>query len=168
VQSDSAAGRLSSLSVRAIRFEDVPELLRLIHRAVEHGCRNHYDPAQRAAVSVSYAQNLFVEAVGPFETVVAEAVGRPIGFAQLEPQTARLRALFVEGSLQQRGVGRALLAEIEARARRGGATRLHGAMSLNAVPFYARAGFRPCAGPERLVAAGVSVPVLRMEKLLVP
>jgi hypothetical protein len=37
-------------------------------------------------------------------------------------------------------------------------------MSLNAIPFYLRAGFRGCDGPERLMSAGISVPVLRMEK----
>jgi hypothetical protein len=37
-------------------------------------------------------------------------------------------------------------------------------MSLNAVPFYQRAGFRPCAGPERLTTAGVHVPIVRMKK----
>jgi hypothetical protein len=61
-----------------------------------------------------------------------------------------------------------LLSEVEERASRRGATHLHGAMSLNAVPFYRRGGFRPCDGPERLLAAGVWVPVLRMEKLLRP
>ena len=59
----SAARLPSSLEIRAIRFEDVPEVLRLIHRAVERGCRHHYDPAQRGAVTVSYAQNLFVESL---------------------------------------------------------------------------------------------------------
>jgi hypothetical protein len=60
-----------------------------------------------------------------------------------------------------------LLSEVERRALRRGATRLHGAMSLNAVPFYSRAGFRPCDGPEQLLASGVWVPVLRMEKKLI-
>ena len=39
-------------------------------------------------------------------------------------------------------------------------------MALNAVPFYARAGFRACGGPERLSSTGVLVPIVRMEKLL--
>jgi hypothetical protein len=39
-------------------------------------------------------------------------------------------------------------------------------MSLNAVPFYARAGFRPYDRPGLLRTAGVQVPVLWMEKSL--
>jgi len=38
-------------------------------------------------------------------------------------------------------------------------------MSLNAVPFYVLAGFRPCGGAEHLRTGGVRVPVVRMEKL---
>jgi len=179
VRHGSAAKVPSALDLRAVRFEEVSATLDLIRRAVERGCREHYDPAQRAAVFAAYAQNLFVEALGPYESIAALATTavataadrrteRLIGFAQLDPATARLRALFVDGDIQQRGVGSALMAEIEARARRRGLTRLHGAMSLNAVPFYLRTGFRPCPGPEQLIAAGLSVPVLRMEKLLRP
>jgi GNAT superfamily N-acetyltransferase len=180
VRNGSAARLPSSLEMRAIRFEEVSAALALIRRAVERGCRQHYDPTQRAAVFASYAHNLFVEALGPYDTIAAFDLERDrnadrerdrpalLGFAQLDPTDARLRALFVDGDVQQRGVGSALLAEIERRARQRGLTRLHGAMSLNAVPFYLRAGFRPRPGPERLVAAGVPVAVLRMEKDLHP
>ena len=160
--------RPRSLAARAVRFEDVNAVLRLIERAVQHDCRDHYDPAQRAAVFASYAQTLFVDALGPAETIVAEQEGLLIGVAQVDPASERLRALFVDAGFQRRGVGAFLLSEVEERALRRGAVRLHGAMPLNAVPFYRRAGFRPCAGPERLLAAGVRVPVLRMEKILRP
>ena len=150
--------------MRAIRFEDVPEVLRLVRRAVEHGCRGHYDARQREAVCASYARSLFVEALGPFETIAAESRGRVVAIAQLDPADDRLRALFVDGGHQQRGIGCALLAEIERRASRRGGTRLHGAMSLNAISFYLQAGFRPCGGPERLMSTGMLVPVVRMEK----
>ena len=136
----------------------------LIQRAIERGCRDHYDPAQRNAVFLSYAQGLFAEALGPFESIVAvEEDAR--GFAQFDPATGRLRALFVDGDAQRLGIGSLLLTEIERRVQRRGGKRLYGAMSLNAVRFYTLAGFRPCSGPERLTSAGVSVPVVRMEKL---
>jgi GNAT superfamily N-acetyltransferase len=161
----SALIRTSSLDLRPIRFEEVAAILELIQRAIERGCREHYDPAQRNAVFLSYAHGLFAEAPGPFESIVAVEADAPVGFAQFDPAAGRLRALFVDGHAQHRGVGRLLLAEIERRVRRRSGRGLHGAMSLNAVPFYTLAGFRPCGGPERLTTAGVSVPVVRMEKL---
>ncbi len=162
----SAPIRTPSLELRPIRFEEVAAVLGLIERAVERGCREHYSPAQRRAVFLTYAQGLFAEALGPFESLVAVQEETPVGFAQFDPATDRLRALFVEGDVQQRGVGSLLLGETERRVRRRRGKRLHGAMSLNAVPFYARAGFRALGGPEPLASAGVSVPVVRMEKVL--
>lgn len=165
---DAEATRTSHLTVRPVSFEDVAAVLGLIERAVRRGCRDHYTPMQRAAVFASYAQTLFVDSLGPVETIAAELGGRAVGVAQFDPADVRLRGLFVDGEFQRHGIGAALLSEVVERARRRAAIRIHGAMSLNAVPFYRRAGFRPCAGPELLVAAGVSVPVLRMEMPLRP
>ena len=155
----------SSLELRSIRFEEVASILDLIHRAIEHGCRDHYTPAQRRAVYLAYAGWMFAEVPGPFESILAVQGGTPVGFGQFDPAGGWLRALFVDGETQHRGIGSTLLAEIERRARQRGTTRLCGAMSLNAVPFYAAVGFRPLGGPERLTSAGVWVPVVRMEKL---
>jgi putative acetyltransferase len=163
---DGEATRTPSLTLRPVSFEDVATVLGLIERAVQRGCREHYTPSQRAAVFASYAQTLFVDSLGPVETIAAALEGQLVGVAQFDPPTDRLRALFVDGDFQRRGIGALLLSEVVERARRRGAARIHGAMSLNAVSFYRRAGFLPSGGPERLLASGVSVPVLRMEKLL--
>jgi GNAT superfamily N-acetyltransferase len=161
------------MTLRPVRFEELPQVLRLVQRAVASGCRAHYTARQREAVCATYARALFGEALGPFEGIVAEDDdGRLLGFAQVDTRGGRLRALFVDGDAQGQGVGRALLADIEIRAARHGCSRLHGAMSLNAAPFYAAAGFRALGGPEPLAAADpdggaqVDVPIVRMEKRL--
>jgi len=154
------------LSMRTARFEDVAGILRLIERAIEHGCREYYGETQRRAVYLGYASTLFIEALGVFETIVAEVDGRVAGAGQVDLAGGALRALFVDAPFQGQGVGRALLAAIEDRARAAGCTRLTGAMSLNAVSFYARAGFRPMGGPERLRRARGRVPVVWMQKRL--
>jgi putative acetyltransferase len=155
-----------SSEVGAVRFEDVPEILRLVERAIAFGCRGHYDQAQRAAVYASYASVMFVEWRGQFESVVRKVGEQIVGFAQLDPADGRLRALFVDAALQGHGVGRALLADVEARAAGRGCARVHGAMSLNAVPFYERCGFRACGAAEPLASNRVPVPIVRMEKRL--
>src|SRR5664279_4977455 len=154
------------MSIRLARFEDVSGILRLIERALEHGCRDVYDQRQRRSVYLGYASSLFIEALGPFETLVAEISGRLVGATQIDPRTGLLRALFVDAGFQGQGVGHALLAAIESRARAAHCERLCGAMSLNAVGFYQRAGFRAQGGPEGHRGAPTWVPVLRMEKLL--
>ena len=149
--------------MRTGRFEDVPAILRVIRRAVEQGCHGQYDPAQRQAVYLSYGQHLFVEALERFELVAATRDGEVVGAAQLDPADGRLRALFVDGPWQGGGLGARLLAEVETRAVRRGLRRIHGAMALNAAAFYARQGFRPCAGPTQL-SGRIFVPVVPMEK----
>lgn len=156
----------ASLKVRRARFEDVAALLHLIEGAVEHGCRRHYRPTERRAVFLSYAQSFFVDVLAGFDTFTAELEGRPVGLAQVVPKTGRLRGLFVDGALQQRGVGRLLLSHVTEHVAARGAPRIYGAMSLNAVPFYARAGFRPYGGRDWIVTLGIHVPVVPMEKLL--
>jgi GNAT superfamily N-acetyltransferase len=166
----TASPTLASLRLRRARFEDVPALLRLIAGAVERGCRRHYDAGQRRAVFLGYAGSLFVDVIGPFDTVVAEQAGsggvRLAGVAQIDPTDGRLRALFVAADQQGQGLGRALLAAAERLARAHGLGQLHGAMALNAASFYAAAGFVPYAGHERLLSKGVHVPVVPMWKAL--
>lgn len=154
------------LCLRRASFEDVPALLRLIEAAVEQGCREHYSASQRRAVFLTYAESLFVDVVSPFDTIVAERAGRALGMAQLDPSAGRLRALFVAPELQGRGLGRVLLAAVQRLARGHGLRDIEGAMSLNAVSFYRRAGFLDGSGPEHLVRGGIVVPVVTMRKSL--
>jgi len=161
--------RPGALHVRPVRFDEIAEILRLIERAIDRGCRGHYGPRERRAVFLTYARTIFTDACfadagAPIETLAAERDGRLLAAAQLDPAACRLRALFVDGDAQAQGVGRALLAEVIARAAAHGCARLQGAMSLNAVPFYTAAGFRPCAGRDRLMSDGVIIPVVPMDR----
>jgi GNAT superfamily N-acetyltransferase len=159
-------GADSTWRIRRASFEDIPDVLRLIERAIEHGCRYHYPPDQRRAVFLGYAQSLFLEVMLPFETAIAEVRGRMVAVSQLDPHDGRLRALFVDAGEQGHGYGRELLEWAERRALSHHLPRLHGAMSLNAVPFYTGAGFEPCPG-NRLIRHGpATLPVLPMEKRL--
>lgn len=155
-----------AIRLRRAEFGDLGAVVRLIEGAIERGCASHYDPAQRRAVFLSYAQRLFVEALEPFETIVAEADGTMLGVAQIDPLAGRLRALFVAAEAQGMGLGRALLGEAERAARRHGCAALVGAMSLNAVGFYTAAGYGPEGGRSMIVHDGTRVPVVSMRKRL--
>jgi putative acetyltransferase len=152
--------------VRRARFEEGAALLRLIEGAIEVGCRGHYSAAQRRAVFLTYAENIFVDLVNPVDTLVAEVQGGLLGLAQLDAGSSRLRGLFVAGAVQGMGIGRALLGAIESIAHARGLSFIQGAMSLNATSFYAKAGFHPCSGGDHLIRGGVVVPVVPMEKRL--
>ena len=75
--------------------------------------------------------------------------GQPVGAGAvvLHAEWAEIKRLFVTEGARGRGVGRALLAELEAIARAAGATfaRLEtGIYSDAAIRLYAAAGFAPC------------------------
>lgn len=88
--------------------------------------------------------------------VVAEVDGRVAGFGDVtgvDPNdydvvaeeradaTGEVRAVYVHPDFARRGVGSALLAELERRARDRGFETLVLTASLNAVPFYERRGY---------------------------
>ena len=73
----------------------------------------------------------------------------------------------MDAAIQGQGVGRALLAAAEARARAAGCSSLRGAMSLNAVSLLCARGLPAfAAGRRGLLSAGLRVPVTWMEKAL--
>jgi GNAT superfamily N-acetyltransferase len=75
------------------------------------------------------------------ETVLVAARGPSlVGYAAL--RGAELTALFVRPSAARRGVASALLARIEALARRRGVARLRVDAALSGVAFYRARGFR--------------------------
>ena len=74
------------------------------------------------------------------ETVLAaERGGRLVGYAAL--RGAELTALFVRPSAGRRGIGAALLARIEALARRRGVERLTVRAARSGLAFYRSRGF---------------------------
>jgi GNAT superfamily N-acetyltransferase len=77
-----------------------------------------------------------------------------------------VEAAFVDPLQQGRGIGRVLLDALEANARAAGIERLFLSASLNAVPFYERAGFvalREELYPHR---SGIGIPSVFMEKVI--
>jgi putative acetyltransferase len=74
---------------------------------------------------------------------VAEEGGRILGYGRFDADTGEVEATYVLPETQGRGVGSALLAESEARARQAGFDTIYVSASLNAVAFYRRAGFEP-------------------------
>jgi GNAT superfamily N-acetyltransferase len=80
--------------------------------------------------------------------VVAYLDGRPVGCAGLkavDDETAEIRRVFLDGSVRGRGIGRQLLREVEAHARRLGYRRARlttGDRQPEALALFRAAGYR--------------------------
>jgi hypothetical protein len=62
------------------------------------------------------------------------------------------------------GIGRRLLAEVEGRAFQSGFRQLGAGVTLNAVPFFARLGYRQASRGVKTLGPGCSLPVMFMRK----
>ena len=130
-----------SISISAEAFES-PDAHRLI-AALDAGLAELYPPEQRFGPNLR-AQHL-ESGRGTF--LVARDDGRAVGCGAvrlLDQATAEVKRMYVEPDQRGKGVGRAVLAGLEAAARRLGARRLvleTGTQSPDALALYRRGGF---------------------------
>src|ERR1700716_1078104 len=129
-----------SLSIAAEPI-DSPDAQRLI-AALDAGLAELYPPEQRFGPNLK-AQHL-ADGRGTF--LVARAHGRAVGCGAIrltDSVTAEVKRMYVEPDQRGRGVGRAVLARLEAAATQLGAKRLvleTGTASPDAIALYRRGG----------------------------
>lgn len=154
------------IALRQATLEDLALLWNLRTRAVAHGCPRHYTPEVLAVWLASPAPASLGRHIEHGGGLVAVEDGAIIGYAVLDPLSGEVDAAFVDPLQQGRGIGRVLLDALEVNARAGGLERLFLSASLNALPFYERAGFvavREELYPHR---SGIGIPSVFMEKVL--
>jgi GNAT superfamily N-acetyltransferase len=78
--------------------------------------------------------------------------------------TARIGSIFVRHP--RYGIGRRLLAEVEARAHQSGFNRLAVGVTANAVPFFVRFGYVVASQGVRTLTLGCALPVTFLRKEL--
>ena len=90
--------------------------------------------------------------------------------ARLDPaiDAAKIRAFFVHPQWSRRGLGTRLLRACERAAWDAGFRRAEMGATLSGVPFYERHGYRRLAEILVDLPGGERLPVVRMEKALVP
>ena len=152
------------IALRPARGDEVPALWALRTRAVAHGCAGHYAQDVLDVWLASPAPDSLARLIAAGGTIVAEEAGRMLGYAAVDVVSGEVDAVFVEPDEHGRGIGAMLLAACEDMARALGCKRLYLSASLNAVPFYRRAGFtalREALYPHR---SGIGIPSVYMEK----
>jgi GNAT superfamily N-acetyltransferase len=88
--------------------------------------------------------------------------------ARLDPavDAAKVRAMYTDPDFVRRGVGSLILDLCEAAARQAGFARVELMGTAAGVPLYERSGYRAIAAVEQVPVDGVTVPLVRMEKVL--
>ncbi|MGY1649633.1 GNAT family N-acetyltransferase [Geodermatophilus sp. SYSU D01119] len=160
-----------SVVVRPATADDAPRLAEVSRAAIEESAAGHYTAAQLAAWAARRtvaAHRRYVEVTA---VVVAEAGGEVAGFASVALTAVdglvpgEVDQLFVDPSAGGRGVARALLGAVEARARGAGLAALRTHASWRAAPVFERVGFRQVA-VESVTVDGEELTRARMVKEL--
>jgi putative acetyltransferase len=151
--------------VRPWKEADTDELGELFRRSVREVASRDYRPAQiEAWVKAPGEIEAWTERMSSRISFVAEAAGRLIGFIQYDPPD-HIDMTYVHPEHQRRGVAAALLATVEAEARRRGVNVLNVEASITSRPFFLSRGFEIIT-PQIVTARGEEFLNYRMAKRL--
>jgi len=153
-------------TIRRARQEDKEAIWRVHGSAIRGSCAGHYPREVIEVWAGRLRAEKYAEAIDRYEFFVAEEGGAVVGFGELGPEAGAIQGLYVSPDVSGRGVGRKLLSTLEERARAHGLKSLRLTSSLNAVPFYERAGFEAVGELTETIGPGVERASVRMFKEL--
>jgi putative acetyltransferase len=157
-----------SVSIRAMRSEEARRFLEIQRKSVRGIAARDYPTAVVEAWAPLPITDEIVEQFlsnrDDEMRLIAEIDGQAVGIGALVPGNSELRACYVVPSAARRGVGAAIVAEIERIAREHKLDHLRLESSLTAEPFYAALGYRVEERGELVLASGVSMAAIRMSK----
>lgn len=139
------------IDIRTAAAADASNACRLLRRSIEQGCAP--DHCGQPEVLDSWLSNKTPDNVALWFAsnthcaVVAEQAGELLGLALLT-QAGKLALCYVQPEALRRGVGTAMLAAVEAQARRWDIRRLSLQSPASAVGFFERRGYAD-AGREK-------------------
>jgi putative acetyltransferase len=156
------------ISIREMRPAEARQFLEVHHSAVREIASRDY----AAAIIESWAPlpitdeaiEVFLANPGEEIRIVAVSGEEIIGIGALVLSTGELRACYVSPKAVRRGVGTALVLEIERIAKEQGVWHLHLVSSLTAEPFYRSLGYEFLDRSEHILNTGQRMACIRMEK----
>lgn len=137
------------LKIRDAIEGDVDDIYNIHTEAIRKKCSSHYGTEDIDVWVARQNKEKYLPYIAAREIVVAEKLGKVVGFGHLldckesDWKTMQIRGLFVLPDCGVKGVGSALMKELEKRARDCSAYCLIVQSSLNAVEFYRKCGFIP-------------------------
>ena len=154
------------ITLRPALPDDIDALWALRTVAVRVSCATHYAPEQIAVWTASPVPPAYAAMLAAGGGIVAMQDDAITGYAMLDANKQEVDAVFVDPACAGLGIGKRLLAALELLARQRGIVRLHLSASLNAVPFYAAAGFVALREEAYAHPSGIRLASVAMEKVL--
>ncbi|QKY09880.1 GNAT family N-acetyltransferase [Janthinobacterium lividum] len=154
------------ITLRPALPDDIDALWALRTVAVRVSCATHYAPEQITVWTASPVPDTYAAMLAAGGGIVAMQNETIAGYAMLNVDKHEVDAVFVDPAHAGLGIGKRLLAALEQLAGGRGIARLHLSASLNAVPFYAAAGFTALREEAYAHPSGISLASVAMEKAL--
>jgi putative acetyltransferase len=158
-----------AITIREMRREEAGAFLDIQARSVRGLAASHYPPEVIEAWVVPTTEDAlrgFLENPDHEIRLLAELDGALVGLGCLVVQNSELRACYVAPEAARRGVGSALVKEIERLAREHNIEHLHLQASINAEPFYAALGYEVVERGEHVWPSGQRMAAVTMRKVL--
>ncbi|KAJ7384899.1 hypothetical protein OS493_018586 [Desmophyllum pertusum] len=142
---------VDDLTIRIATEIDVENIYKIHTEAIRKKCSTHYGTEDVNVWVARQNQAKYLPFIAANEIIVAEkdGLGKVVGFGHLtledsqesDGKSMQIRGLFVDPDCGVKGVGSALVKELERRARECNADCVIVQSSLNAVEFYRKCGF---------------------------
>jgi putative acetyltransferase len=162
-----------SVVVRPMRADEARTFLEIHGRSVRGLAAAHYPAdviaawAGPAPVTENAVRGFLMNRDNEIR-LLAELDGQPVGLGALVVHNTELRACYVVPEAARRGVGSALVQQMERVARDRGLTHLELHASVNAEPFYAALGYEAIERGEHVLRSGLRMAAVKMRKVLTP
>jgi putative acetyltransferase len=158
-----------SITIREMRPEDARRFLEIHHAAVRGIAAKDY----ATSVVEAWARPITDQVIERFLAncdrevrLVAEMDGDIVGVGAIVVRNSELRACYVAPSAARRGVGSAVVSEIERIAREHHLDHLELESSITAERFYSALGYQVESRGELVLAPGVPMAAVKMRKRL--
>jgi putative acetyltransferase len=154
------------LQIRRARQQDC-QSIGSVHAAAVSGIRTAlYTPEEIRAWAVPKKPASYEESIRSKEFFVAEDEDVIVGFGVLNQELAEVEAVYVTPGAGRRGIGLEVLRKLEERANALGLRMLRLNASLNAVPFYEKAGYLAQERSKYRLLTGVEIACVPMVKTM--
>lgn len=164
---------LPKLTIRVARDEDAEAILQIHYAAVhEFGLRCYTQEildewsSEVNSIRIEKLRRTMIENPEGELWIVAESNEQIVGFGSIVPLNNELRACYVSPASTGKGVGQAILKELESQALKRGVDFLQADASLNAEGFYVRNGYSIASRGQHLLRSGRKMDCVLMRKYL--